>query len=353
MLVQEAAHYVPDAGTPLAKPAVLAAGVALVALVAGCLACAVVPRWEPFGLSDRGRTAYVYAAEALALVVFVHLRLTVPDLIRLHITAKYWMLIVIGVAFAGAALSELFHRRGMPVLSEPLERTAALLPLAPAIGFWIPRLHESHPSWPLTATSPVVWFFAGVFYAMMAAMGRSARQTLVFTLLSLLATNVGIGVTWYQHSAELFWSYPQVWLIPIGLSVLLAEYLNHDRLAPAESAGIRYLALATIYVPASVVHFRELGDSIWLPLTLILLSLAGVMGGIVLRIRSFLYLGVTFLTFVIVTMIFYATVNLHKTWVLYICCIVLGVAIFALVGFYEKRRNEIRRAVERFRQWER
>ena len=97
-----------------------------------------------FGLSDRGRTAYVYAAEAIALVICVHLRLTVPDLFRLAIVAKYWMLMVMAVAFGGAGLSELFHRRGLAVLSEPLERTAMLLPLAPAIGFWfVPTLQSA------------------------------------------------------------------------------------------------------------------------------------------------------------------------------------------------------------------
>jgi hypothetical protein len=352
VLVQEFEQYVPDLGTPLAMPAAIVVGAALAGLVGGCLACAVTPRLDPFGLSDRGRQAYVYAAEVLILIIVVHLRLTLPDLFRWHILMKYWMLMVMGAAFAGAALSELFHRRGMPVLSEPLQRSAMLLPLAPALGFWVSRLHE-HSGWPLAAESPAVWFLAAVFYAFLAFTRRSERQTVVFTLLSLLAANVGIGVAWRQLSPELFWSHPQTWLIPIGLSLLLAEYLNHNRLTAAQSAGLRYLALSVIYVPASAEHLRDLGRSIWLPLTLILLSLAGVMAGIVFRIRSFLYLGVTFLAFVIVTMIRYAAVDLHKTWVLYICCIVLGVVIFAVVGFYEKRRVEIHAAIKRFKQWQR
>ena len=153
VLVQEFEHYVPDLGTPLAMPAAVVFGAALAGLVVGCLACAVTPRLDPFGLSDSGRQVYVYAAEVLILITVVHFRLTLPDLFRWHILTKYWMLMVMDAAFAGAALSELFHRRGMPVLSEPLQRTAMLLPLAPAIGFWISRLHE-HSSWPLAAESP-------------------------------------------------------------------------------------------------------------------------------------------------------------------------------------------------------
>ena len=57
---------------PSAAPwAIAVVGAAMAGLVAGCLACALVPRWDPLGLSDRGRTAYVYAAEALLSVIYV------------------------------------------------------------------------------------------------------------------------------------------------------------------------------------------------------------------------------------------------------------------------------------------
>ena len=48
-------------------------------------------------------------------------------------SSRYWMLVVMAVAFCGAGLAEWFHRRKMPVLAEPLWRTALVLPLAPAV----------------------------------------------------------------------------------------------------------------------------------------------------------------------------------------------------------------------------
>jgi hypothetical protein len=349
---QEFYHYVPYKGAPMALPAVIVVAVALAGLVVGCLACALVPRLDPFGWSDRRRTFYVYAAEAIVLVICVHLRLTRPDLFHLEIIAKYWMLLIMAAAFGGAGLSELFHRRGLPVLSEPLERTAILLPLAPAIGFWfVPEL-QSHERWLLAGRSPAVWFLAAIFYGFLAATRRGTWQTAVFTLLSLAAANVGISVAWYQLDIEFFWAHPQVWLIPIGLSILLAEHTNRERLSAAQSAGIRYLALSVIYIPSSAEYLQEIGKSVWLPLVLILLSLSGVLAGVVLRIRSFLYLGVTFLGLVIATMVRYAAYDLEKTWVLYLCCIFLGTAVIALVAFYEKRRDAILAAIRQFRQWE-
>ena len=70
-------------------------------------------------------------------------------------------------------------------------------------------------------------------------------------------------------------------------------------------------------------------------------------------LRPFLYLGVTFLGLVIVTMVRFAAVDLQKTWVLYLCCIFLGFVIFALVALYENRRDRIHAAVRQFKQWQR
>ena len=54
----------------------------------------------------------------------------------------------------------------------------------------------------------------------------------------------------------------------------------------------------------------------------------------------------------IVTMIRYAYVDLDKTYVLWVCCILLGTGVLAAVGYYEKRRDRIRAAVREFRRWE-
>jgi len=162
---------------------------------------------------------------------------------------------------------------------------------------------------------------------------------------------VGLWVLWHQLGLG-FLQHPQLWLIPVGLIILVAEYLNSDRLSGTQSTGLRYLALSLIYVSSSTEFLRELGQSLWLPLVLIGLSVLGVLVGIVLRIRSFIYLGVTFLAMVIVTLICYAGTQDHM-WVVWTFCIILGAAIIALFAVFEKRRTDILAAVGKFRQWER
>ncbi len=349
-LLQEAYLYEPHTGAPMAPAAAIVVAAALIGLLVGCVAVALVGRLDPFGLSDQRRQIYVYAAEVLLLLLFVHLRLTVPSLFRLGIVARYWMLIALVVAFAGAGLSELFQRRGLAVLSEPLERTALLLPLAPVIGFWLVKPAQQ-PAF-LAGRSPAVWFLISAFYGFMAATRRSSAWQGLLLAASIAAGNLGLWVLWSQLQWG-FWENPQLWLIPIGLSILVAEFLNHQRLTPAQSTGLRYLGLSTIYIPSSIQYLGAIGQSVWLPLVLIGLSLAGVLAGIVLRVRSFLYLGTTFLALVVVTMVRYAAVDLRQTWILYLCCIGLGVAAIALVAFYEKRRQAILEAVKRFRHWQR
>ncbi len=83
----------------------------------------------------------------------------------------------------------------------------------------------------------------------------------------------------------------------------------------------------------------------------IVLAVLGVLAGILLRVRSFLYLGVTFLFVVIGRMIVYAAFERDHIWIFWASCIVLGAAIIALFAVFEKRRNDVLASVERFKQW--
>ena len=336
VLVQEVAFYGPE-GTPMAGPAVAVVALALLGLVAGAITLAVVGRLDPLRLSDRGRTAYVYAAEVLLGLVAVHLRLTMPEWFQGGLVLKYWLFVVLGLAFAGAALSEFFQRRGLPVLSEPLGRTATLAPIAPAIGFWFFLGHGfvvAHPSF---------WLWAAAFYGVLARL----RRSIAYGLLASLVLCVGLCVFWIQGE----WEHPLLSLIPFALVLLVAEHLNHEYLSERQSTALRYLALSMIYFSSSFEYVQTLGESPWMPIVLILLALAGVAAGLVLQIRSFLYMGTVFLSVVVVTMIKYAAFDRHQSWILPTFCIVLGTGLIPAFALFKKRREAILAAVERFRSW--
>jgi hypothetical protein len=351
VLGQEWISYQDKIGTSLFTGEIVVVAVIVAAMLATCLAFAVREDWDPLRLSLAGRQAYVYLAEALAVLIGVHLRLTKPELFNFGFIRNYWMFLIMGTAFAGAGLSEWFHRRKLSVLSLPLQRTALLLPLLPAIGFWF--LKDPETPLALIGRTPDVWFLMGAFYGLLAYMRRSPGCG----LLAVLTANMGLWVALHQFEIG-FLYHPQLWLIPIAMAALAAEFLHHERLSEAQSAVLRYLSLSVIYISSTAdmyidMFMHEIYIDWRLPVALMLLSTAGAMAGVMLRIRSFLILGISFLVLDIVTMIWYAAEDLEQTWIWYASGIVLGAAIIAVFAFFEKRRHDLLAAVERFKDWER
>ena len=82
------------------------------------------------------------------------------------------------------------------------------------------------------------------------------------------------------------------------------------------------------------------------------LSVLGVLAGVLLRVRAFLYLGSSFLVLVIATMIWHAGVDQRQTWILWSSGIVLGVAIYALFMYFEKRRQNVLHLVDKLKKWD-
>lgn len=324
---------------PIRWPALVAVTIALVGLAIAVLVAALVPGRDPLGLSERGRTLYVYAAEALAALTFLHIRVTMPWLFTGWFL-RFWPLVVMAIAFVGVGVGEFFHRRRQSILGEPLTTTGALLPLLPALGFWMSS-SEVHYS--------LLLLTVGVLYAAVSAL----RQSFWFAVLAALAAN---GSLWYLlHTREGLGlaEHPQLWLIPPALCALVAGYLNRERLSAEQSAALRYGSAIVIYASSTAdIFINGVADAPWLPAVLALLSILGVFAGILLRVRAFLYLGITFLLVAIMTIIWYAAVEQQRTWTLWVAGIVTGVAIIALFGIFEKRRDDVLRVVERMRQWE-
>jgi hypothetical protein len=324
---------------PMAGEAIAIVGCAIVALIVAGLRFAVLPGHDPLGLSERGRTAYVYAAEVLLVLLFVHFKLTMPGLFRQGLFIQYWPFVLMAIAFLGVGLSEYFRRRKLRVLAEPLEWTGGFLPLLPVLAYWV---------LPHASEYAIIWFWAGLMYGVMSIFKRSWR----FALLGSVAANMGLWVL-LQDNGFYFWKHPQMWVIPLALVVLVAEQLNQDRLKESQSAAIRYLALIVIYVSSTADMFiAGLGKSWELPLALMVLSVLGVLSGVLLRVRAFLYLGGSFLTLVIVTMIWHAGVDQRQTWILWSSGIVLGLLIYALFMYFEKRRQDVLNLVDQLKKWD-
>jgi hypothetical protein len=351
--------------TPLPATGIAAALLALVALLATALRQALSPERDLLGLSEGGRTAYVYLAEVLLVLVFVHLRLNVPEIFS-GFLARYWTLLVMGLAFLGVGLSELFERRGLSVLAVPLQRTAVFLPVVPLLSFWarppaalLDAAHQHAPGltpflrylerlpWNFDAHA-LIWFLVGGLYLVLAL----SRRSTAWALAGALAANFGLWALW-AHAGVSFTSHPQAWLIPLGIIILASEHLNRQDLPAEWSLTLRYLGVCLIYVASTADLFiAGVGNSLWLPVLLAVICVAGVLAGIWLRVRAFLFLGVGFLLLDVATMIWHAAVHRAHTWVWWASGVVLGLAIVALFALFEKRRNDVLRLVDELRRWD-
>jgi hypothetical protein len=323
----------------LGWPAIVAVLVTLIGVSLIGIAFAVLPGEDPFDLDERGKMRYVYLTEVFMALTFMHLRLTMPWLFG-GIFSAYWPIVVMLLAFAGVALSELFRRQGKLVLAEPLAKTGVLLPLLPVIGFW--SLNSQVPYSGLLLT-------VGLFYGVLSVMKRS----LGLGLLAALAGNSGLWHFLNRVDGLTFFEHPQLWLIPMAVSVLLAARINRESLSADQMNSIRYGALVTIYVSSTAdIFINGVEAAPWLPIILAVLAVGGVIAGLMMRVRAFLFLGTAFLLLSMLTMIWSASVNLQWTWLWYVTGIAFGVLIIYTVAMFERKREQMIGFVERLKQWQ-
>ncbi len=323
----------------MAWPAVIVVGVTLAGLALALLAAAVLPGRDPLQLSEKARSAYVYAAEVILALLFVHIRVTCPWLFS-GFFQQFWPLIVMAIAYLGVGAGELLRRREQHVLSGPLENTGAMLPVLPVIGFWVADSRVDYS---------LLLFGVGVLYAGLSI----ARRSFGFGVLAAVAANGGL---WYLLNRQDGWGFlahPQVWLIPPALCVLAAAYLNRRQLTDGQMTAIRYFTSMAIYLSSTAdIFLNGVAQNPWLPMVLAVLSIAGILSGILLRVRAFLFLGTGFLALAIFTIIWYAAVDLDQTWIWYASGIILGILLLVLFAVFEKKQQDLLEVVERLKQWE-
>lgn len=339
VLATEVMQQTEFGGVHINLPALFVVAVTLISASVLCIYFAVRPQHDPLELSENGRMKYVYVAEALLALLFMHIRLTMPWLFT-GFFERYWPLVIVFIAFVGVGLSELLRRQGVLVVARPIERTGAFLPLLPVIGFWIVDSRVDYS---------LLLFMIGLLYASLSIL----RRSFMFGILAALAGNGGLWYMLQQTESYGFFRHPQMWLIPIALSVLVAAYLNRERFNEEQMAGIRYVTLMMIYVSStSDIFINGVAESPWLPLALAGLSLVGVLCGILLRVRAFLFLGATFLLIAVISMIWYASDNLGWTWLWWVAGIVTGALIIFTFALFEKKRGEMLQVLEDLRGWQ-
>ncbi|MBK1718855.1 hypothetical protein CKO27_14610, partial [Thiocystis violacea] len=179
------------------------------------------------------------------------------------------------VIMAGAYLAFLPHRLGG---SPAFYRLALLLPLL-AVATTPPQLAST-------------WTGGTLLAAALLYVSLGARQRNPWPLyLGVLALNGAIYL-WAPLWAERYGLW-QFHIAPAALSVLALTHLHRRELRPSVLTGTRLAALSLLYAGAGLDLF--LRPELFLFAIALGLALGGIVLGIALRIRAFLYGGVAFL----------------------------------------------------------
>ncbi len=332
-------HFVPEDGCGLSIPTAVAVIVVVLGMIAGLITIALRPQHDPFAFSLKMRQVYVYAAQAIAVLLVAHIYLSMPWLFKIGIM-DYWPYLAMLVSFGGVGIARLLDQRKLDVLAEPLFNTAAVLPILIAVGVFAVS-SEAEPS--------LVLFAAGLIYLMISYVHGSILSGAA----AVVFGNVALWLFYGDFISFSILEHPQLFLIPPAISVLIAGQVYKDRLTRGGLAMLRYICVVVIYVSStSEIFISGIGREMWPAVILAGLSLAGIMLGILLQVRAFLYLGTLFLLTSMIAMVANAHRAIGHVWPWWAFGIGLGVSILVMFGLFEKRRNDLRAIAGKLNEWD-
>lgn len=217
-------------------------------------------------------------------------------------------------------------RPNLVILSKPLQQTGFLLPLAVLPYALFREFGTSNIVWAGANSLPLLGAAAFYFWR-----GIERRQ-LVTTILSAVLLNVACLLLW----KDLQWTDPQLFLIPLGCSILLVTELMNREIPSAYRDRLRFVGSLTILVSPT---FHIVTGS-WLHiLTLMIAASLLALIAIGLRVRTLLYMSTAFLLADIVALV--ARGSMDEPNVLWIAGVVLGASIIALGAVCENHREII------------
>lgn len=145
---------------------------------------------------------------------------------------------------------------------------------------------------PFQAASPhasMTFITAGTLYLL--TYRETARPLPLY--LALVALNAAVYVWVPLWANQLY--VMQLWVSPAALSVLFMLHVHRDELQPRVLSNARLAATCVLYASATGDVFLQ--DNFALFAVIVLLSVVGILLGVALRTKAFLYGGTSFLAF--------------------------------------------------------
>ena len=321
---------------------------AWVGLIGRAIQFALVPVGIDQRSSLRSRQAAVYATEAGMSMLALATYLCFPQLFN-GLIADWWPLIVYALAMLSAAIGHWATQSRHEVIADPVRRSSLLLPLVPLLGVWLPFSRQLEVNWSAWQSYSLLLFSGAVVYALHGWLQRSIKLNGLAAVLTMLS----FWSLLHSQSGLRFFEHPQFWIVPPAVATLIFVEANRSRLDGNAVTATRYMAILLAYLSStSEIVLKAFEGQMWQPLLLLMLAVVGVLAGIGLRVRAFLFCGATFVMVALLGMVWHAQQAIDQVWPWWAFGILTGVSLIVMLGYFEKNRPQVLGYAERLKSWE-
>ena len=301
-------------------------------------------------LSDQKRVYLILATQAFGFLTWLHIFLCKPEWAFAGLQT-YWPYLVMGLSFLSVGITEFARRRGDAVMAATIRKTSLYLPLIPLLGLWLSASNQGNTVLTniINTHYEILLIIAAIYYFAVGTMWKAILPRVTGVILG--------NAAWWFVLVQLpgwgFLAHPQLWLIPPAACILIMTHIYRERLEPQVASGIRYGATLLIYISSSAdMLLQQIGNTLSGPVILILLALAGMLLGVVLRIRPFLYLGATFVFIGVTSMVWHANRAFESTWPWWVFGISMGLILLAGLMMLEKFKPQLQAHAKKLSTWE-
>jgi hypothetical protein len=309
---------------------------------------ALLPAEIDRGASDDQRKAAVYATELLLSFTIAATYFAYPKLFDGWLM-HWWPVIVFAVAMLSAGLGKWCLQTGRTILGDPVSRSSLLLPVLPLVGVWWPTEGPASVDWSDWQRYAFLLLSAGILYGIHSWF----RPSLALRGLAVGFTLLSFWSLLHSRPSLRFLEHPQLWLLPPALATLVFIERNRDRMRSSEVVAMRYVATLVAYLSSTAdMLLKAFEGQMWQPVILLMLATAGVIAGIVLHVRAFLYCGTAFVGVALIGMVWHAQQAIDQVWPWWVFGIVTGIGLIVLLGYFEKNKPRVLAYLEQLKAWE-
>jgi len=294
------------------------------------------------------RTAAVFGAELTLACLCAATYFHFPHLFT-GILMDWWPIVLFGIAMLSAGLGEWLRRLGQTIIADPVQQSSLLLPIIPLAGVWFFRGEDAQVAWNEWGRYALLLLSGASLYGLYGW----ARNSVGLRALSGLLALCSFWAYLHSHPDWRFAEHPQFWLLPPALAALVFAEFNRHRLENGVVIATRYTAILIAYLSStSEIFLQAFEGQLWQPLLLLVLALAGVAAGIILRVRAFLFCGAAFTMVALLGMVWHAQQAIGQVWPWWAFGIATGIGLIVCLGYFEKNRPRVLAYLDEFRQWE-